>query len=273
MNLKFIDDNFVGNKEEREIFKAKFCEALRNGDFDSKCPEFYGFLRRYRKRNLDLVKETKLPWHEAINDRVRTRNQRIADECTEFAKKKKISVQFFYNGLHCCVDKSGEFTEENYDEVPFGEPYIGIKIMCDPDNAYKFNSVIGKYNNGSVECWNKYFYYFAECHGADKDELSKFSDAVKHIIKKYIYPNSYDIPQVLKFIQNLWAERCKYTGDIGPRVIGEGMEFIFGGQAYKMPSGSPYKGEFSWTNSVALISKLLKLIGAEDIHMDYGRFD
>ena len=51
------------------------------------------------------------------------------------------------------------------------------------------------------------------------------------------------------------------------------MEFIFNGQAYKMPSDSPYQGEFSWTNSVAMISKLLKLIGAEDIHMNYGRLD
>ena len=89
MDLKFIDDNFIGDKEEREIFKAKFCEAVQNGDFDSKCPELYRFLRGYRKRSLNPTKEKKLLWYEAISDRVRSQNQRIVDECTEFAKKEK----------------------------------------------------------------------------------------------------------------------------------------------------------------------------------------
>ena len=132
--------------------------------------------------------------------------------------------------------------------------------------------IIGKYN-GYVEPWDYYSYDFADCHGADAADFEKFNKATENITQKYIYPGSNDVPPILSFIQNIWSQRCKYTGDGGSCVIGEGMEFIYDRQLYKMSPGSPYQGELSWTVSVPLISELLELIGAKEIYMNYGRMD
>ena len=271
MNLKFIDDNFIGNQKEKETFKMNFCEAVRSGDFDSICPQLYDLLTEYKKRNPQQA-EKKQPWYEVISDKVKEQNQRVVDECVKLAQKEKIDVDFFYNGLCCGVRENAEVTTEHYHKNPFGDPYIGIKIKCNPERAYKFDMIIGKYG-GYVEAWDYYSYYFVDCHGADTAELKKFDEETENITQKYMYPGLNDVPPILSFIQSIWAQRCKYTGDGGPCVIGEGMEFAYAGQLYKMSPDSPYQGELSWTGSVPLITKLLKLIGAEEIHMNYGRMD
>ena len=271
MDLKFIDDNFIGNQKEKETFKVKLCKAVRSGDFASICPQLYDFLIEYKKRNPRQA-EKKQPWYEAISDKVKEQNQRIVDECVELAQKEKIDVEFFYNGLCCIVRENAEITTENYYKNPFGNPYIGVKVKCDPERVYEFDIIIGKYG-GYVEAWDYYAYYFADCHGADTADYEKFNEATENITRKYIYPSSNDVPPILSFIQNIWAQRCKYTGDGGSCVIGEGMEFTYGGQLYKMSPGSPYQGELSWTGSVPLISELLELVGAVEIHMNYGRMD
>ncbi|MBR1444861.1 MAG: hypothetical protein IJ583_15165 [Firmicutes bacterium] len=230
MDLKFIDDNFIGNQKEKEVFKIKFCKAVRSGDFDSIRPQLYDFLAEYKKRNPHREEKKQL-WYEAISDKVKRQNQYIVDECVEFAKNEKIDVDFFYNGLRCGVRKGEEITTEDYQKNPFGNPYIGVKAKCDPERAYEFDMIIGKYG-GYVEVWDYFSYYFADCHGADAADFKKFDEATENITQKYIYPGLNDVPPILSFIQNIWSQRCKYTGDGGSCVIGEGMEFTYNGQIY-----------------------------------------
>lgn len=84
--------------------------------------------------------------------------------------------------------------------------------------------------------------------------------------------NQYMIPEIGN-IMNIWYQLSAEVGDKGSCVIGEYMEFRYKGIKYRMAAQSPWQGSYSWEVNVEKIKSMLREIGCEDIHMNYGRLD
>lgn len=80
-------------------------------------------------------------------------------------------------------------------------------------------------------------------------------------------------PEALKTVMEVWFELSKAKGDIGSCVIGAGFNLSYNEKEYFMSSCSPWQGSLSWESNVDVVKKLLKEIGATDIHYDYGCMD
>ena len=70
-----------------------------------------------------------------------------------------------------------------------------------------------------------------------------------------------------------WKEMSREVGDIGGCVIGAYMEFKYKDKKYRMSPQSPYQGSVSWEKPLETVKKMLKNIGAHEIHFNYGRLD
>ena len=112
----------------------------------------------------------------------------------------------------------------------------------------------------------------AICNIQNKEEEIEYTIFKKKEIK-YIY-NSENAPDSnIKTIMDAWYEMSKKEGDIGSCVIGAYMEFEYKGTTYRMSPQSPYQGSLSWESGVETVEKMLKEVGAENIHFNYGMLD
>ena len=88
-----------------------------------------------------------------------------------------------------------------------------------------------------------------------------------------IYSHSTDVPNELLVIKHEWDNLSSSTQHLGGScVIGDGFEFKYKGTRYDMIT-PPYQGSLIYEHWIDVIKKDLEVIGATDIHYNYGHMD
>lgn len=258
--------------EETKIVNLSKADAINYIETD---------LREYIKNN--VIKEETMYEKKNYYDNIpEDLKKEFFDKATQFKKflnkhhVKYFTLYFLGNRWGC---EDGKWTESKYDKEPFGEPALVIKVYdghaedgCSSQITNKFLKENGF--NGYVECWDYSEFYLADFIDIPIDIEDKFVEESSTDKEIYILDREgQDVPEILLQIRRTWSALSKIQGDNGCCVLGEGMEFYYNGQKYKMSSGSPWQGEGSWTPFVDFTKEMLVLIGAKNIHYNYGNMD
>ena len=133
-----------------------------------------------------------------------------------------------------------------------------------------FTDILKKYNcfMETGEAWN------FTCYPIDDSIDMETTEYEVHKEPIYIYDKSDNsIPWQLRQIMEAWWKLSKDEGDIGGCVLGAGFKFKWNDKEYFMGSQSPWQGSCSWEKWIDTVKSMLILIGAEEIHYNYGNLD
>ncbi len=238
----------------------------------------FSFCKMYGENN-PAEKKKEFNYADYISENIKSKNEEIVKLIIKYllGNPKKYGPNtfpvIFFNGNKVYEDyKTRTIKKEIFTSIPFAEGRPFPLINTSNKLAYDLESVLPE--EYYIDCWDYGKYMI--CYDGDnisQEEMNDFDNGLRKYRAIYMHTGRNDIPEILKRIQEMWSELCRRVGDEGFCTIGEGMVFYYNGQKYKMPPYSPYQGCDSWKRHVAVIKEFLTAIGAEEIHMDYGRID
>lgn len=137
-------------------------------------------------------------------------------------------------------------------------------------NTDKFDAIFHKYGlyYEQGDAWNLTAYPDT----IDYDDI-EYTSYGKEPEPTVIYSHSTDVPKELIIIKHMWdrlSETTKHLG--GSCTIDDGFEFQYNGTHYFMVTPF-YQGSMIYEHWINVITHELEVIGATDIHYNYGHID
>lgn len=193
----------------------------------------------------------------------------------------------FYNGKlkswHYDLDlhKYVKITEHDINPLDYCE-YFSHKFvggMWYDGNMYDIINGFGKKFDKLNDLLKKYGLYFEHCDGCHGEFVPigsvddyEYTDFFREKPIWLYRPDDASDPAI-RMIMVKYKELATKIGDVGACTMGEYIEFRHKETLYRMIPQTPYQGEWSWRKPLPEILDLLKIAGASDIHVNYGRLD
>lgn len=228
------------------------------------------------------MKLTKIKIEEMVNeiiDYLRANNLEH-DVCIYFNNKR---IRFYneWDKLRKVLISCSK-TEENINPLDYFE-YVNEKhiLSMSFEGALYHKINYGRNTDEFDAIFKKYGLYYEQGHAwnltaypdtIDYDDIEYTSYEKEHDpieIRSY----STDVPSELLVIKHEWDNLSSTTQHLGGScVIGDGFEFTYKGTRYDMTT-PPYQRSLIYEHWIDVIKKDLEVIGATNIHYNYGHMD